>query len=199
MNFRRTTTEQPPTPPAAADRPAKPGGKGRPTPKRSESQKRRAAAAAPTDRKQAVKLQRQEAKALRARYRAAVATGDEKNYPALHFGAERGLVRDLVDSRHSIAWLGLPVVLLTFFTMYVVVAANPKLAPIVNVAFLAIFSAVMLDSFIAWRRIKRGLRERFPTGTKEKTGTLALYGVSRNNQRPGRRKPPRRVKPGDEV
>lgn len=194
MNFRRTTTQQPPAEPPPDTVLAKPGGKGRPTPKRSEAQtKRRAAVTAPADRKEAARLQRAATRAARERHRHALATGDEKNYPPLHAGRERAAVRDAIDSRRSIAWVGMPVFLVLFVLLLFVAPANPTLVPLINLLVFVLFFLVMGDSFVAWRRVKRVLKERFPEGTEESTSGLALYGVSRNNQRPGRRKPPARV------
>jgi hypothetical protein len=195
VNFRRTSTQQPPGQAEPETPPAKAGGKGRPTPKRSDAQSRRKAAVtkAPTDRKEAVRLQRAAARAARERHRQALATGDEKNYPPLHSGKERAAVRDAVDSRRSIAWTGMPVFFVLFFLLIGVTPAVPALAPPINLLVFVLFFLVMGDSVAAWRRVKRVLRERFPGGTEESANSLALYGVSRNNMRPGRRKPPPRV------
>jgi len=200
VNFRRTTTEQPPAQPPAESEPVKPGGKGRPTPKRSDAQtKRRAAAApAPTNRKEAARLQREAAKAARERHRQALATGDEKNYPPLHAGKERALVRDVVDSRRSIAWVGMWA-FVTMFLVLLMFPTNVAVAVGVQTGFLLLAAAVIWDTLAVRRRVKQLLATQFPNGTKEPTRALVLYGISRNNQRPARRKPRPRVKVGDPV
>jgi hypothetical protein len=205
VNLRRTTTKarQPatPSPDREAQQPvAKPGGKGRPTPKRSEAQgKRRAVTAAPTDRKSAVRQQRDTIKSTRRLQRAAVLAGDEKNYPPMHAGKERGVVRDVIDSRRPIIWVAMPLAIIVIMLMMVTPPTNEPAVIVLNVLLLGFVVVIFSDSFSAWQAVKRELSERFPTGTKEKTRTLALYGLARNNQRPGRRRPAPRVKPGDDI
>jgi len=195
VKLRRTTTVQtPPEPPVVS----RPGGKGRPTPKRSEAQKRRAITAAPTDRKEAAKRLRVDAKAKRSAQAAALAAGDERNYPAMHAGKERALIRDIVDSRRSFAWLGMP----GFIAMLPLLLISPysqTLAALLNIPILALVTFVGWDYFAVRRRIKAVLAERYPTGTKESTRLLVLYGVSRNNTWPSRRKPKPRVKVGEPI
>ena len=195
MKLRRTTTVQTlPEPPVVS----RPGGKGRPTPKRSEAQKRRAITAAPTDRKEAAKRLRADAKAKRSAQAAALAAGDERNYPAMHAGKERALIRDIVDSRRSFAWLGMP----GFIAMLPLLLISPysqTLAALLNIPILALVTFVGWDYFAVRRRIKAVLAERYPTGTKESTRLLVLYGVSRNNTWPSRRKPKPRVKVGEPI
>lgn len=198
MKLRRSTptVETPPPPPP----PVKAGGKGRPTPKRSDSVKRRAISAAPTDRKAAARRLREEAKANRAAGALALESGDERNYPALHAGKERALVRDIVDSRRSFGWLGIPGMIAMLPLMLIAAGTrNQTLNALVNVPIFAIIGLVMWDYIAVRRRIKSVLAERYPTGTKESRRLLVLYGVSRNNNWPSRRKPKPRVKMGDPI
>ena len=76
--FRRRTTEEAPPPPAAAESaPARPGSKGRPTPKRRDAeQARKARVSAPRDRKEAIRQQREKSRAERAKVQQAMVTGD---------------------------------------------------------------------------------------------------------------------------
>lgn len=196
MKLRRTTTtataETPPEPVVVA----KPSGKGRPTPKRSEAQKRRAITAAPTDRKAAARRMREEAKKARAAQALALATGDERNYGPMHAGKERALVRDVVDSRRSLGWMGMPGFIL-MLPLIIVSAYWPALAVLLNVVIFGLVGTIAWDYFAVRRRLKAVLAERYPTGTKESTRLLVLYGVSRNNTMPSRRKPKPRVSNGD--
>jgi hypothetical protein len=194
---RRTTPADPPAQPVEVTPPPKPGGKGRPTPKRSEAQGKRRTAVRPppTDRKEAARRMREDARAARVRQRTAVETGDEKDYPPLHAGKERALVRDVIDARRSIAWVAMPTLLILLVPLWLS-ADNPSLAATINSFLLVLMLAVTVDVVIAYRRVKKALAERFPTGTRERTSTLALYGISRNNQIPARRKPKPRVKRG---
>ncbi|HZG95926.1 MAG TPA: DUF3043 domain-containing protein [Mycobacteriales bacterium] len=194
---RRTTPADPPAQPVEATPPPKPGGKGRPTPKRSEAQGRRRTAVRPppTDRKEAARRMREDAKAARLRQRSAIETGAEKDYPPLHAGKERALVRDIIDARRSFAWVAMPALLILIVPLWFS-AGNRELAATINLFLLVLMLAVTVDVVIAYRKVKKVLAERFPTGTRERTSTLALYGISRNNQIPARRKPRPRVKRG---
>lgn len=194
MKLRRTTTVEPPAPPVAA----KPGGKGRPTPKRSQAQKRRAISAAPTDRKQAARRLREEAKAARQAQAAALASGDERNYGPLHAGKERALVRDIVDSRRSFGWLGLPG-LIAMLPVLLITSQFKTVQSIVSYPMFVLLALIGYDYVAVRRRIKAVLAERYPTGTKESTRLLVLYGVSRNNTWPSRRKPKPRLHVGDAI
>lgn len=194
MKFRRTTTVQTPAEPQVA----KPGGKGRPTPKRSDAQKRRAISAAPTDRKQAARRLREEARVQRAAHAAALAAGDERNYGPMHAGKERAMVRDIVDSRRSFGWLGIPG-FVAMLPLIIIGSQSPLLGQLLNIPILAMVGLIGWDYFAVRRRIKAVLAERYPTGTKASTRLLVLYGVSRNNTWPSRRKPKARVHTGDPI
>jgi hypothetical protein len=191
---RTTTTVEPPAQPAVV----KPGGKGRPTPKRNEAQKRRATSAAPTDRKAAAQRIREESKVRRAAEAAALASGDERNYGPLHSGKERALVRDIVDSRRSFGWLGIPG-FIVMLPLILIAGQVPSIAPVLNVPIFGLVFLIGYDYISVRRRIKHVLAERYPTGTKASTRLLVLYGVSRNNTWPSRRKPKPRVRVGDPV
>ena len=199
MKLRRTTTVDPPPalPPASQPAP-KPAGKGRPTPKRSDAQKRRAISAAPTDRKEAARRARAEARVQRDAGAAALASGDERNYPPMHFGKERALVRDIVDSRRSFGWLGVPG-FIAMLPLVIMSGYSKPLAALLNVAIFILVGLIGWDYFAVRRRVKAVLAERYPTGTKASTRLLMLYGVSRNNTWPSRRKPKPRVKVGDRI
>jgi uncharacterized protein YneF (UPF0154 family) len=187
-------SEQPAIKPAVV----KPGGKGRPTPKRSDATKRRAVTAAPTDRKEAARRLRAEAKAQRAAQAAALATGDERNYGPMHAGKERALVRDIVDSRRSFGWLGIPG-FVAMLPLILISSQSTTLAALLNIPIFLLVGVIGWDYFAVRRRIKAVLAERYPTGTKTTTRLLVLYGVSRNNTWPSRRKPKPKVKVGDPI
>ena len=89
--------------PAGADA-TKPGGKGRPTPKRREVEKgRRRAITAPRDRKEAYKQTRERQREERTRSMQALRAGDEKHLPLRDRGPVKKYARDLVDARRSVA------------------------------------------------------------------------------------------------
>ncbi|MCU1587381.1 MAG: conserved rane protein of unknown function, partial [Frankiales bacterium] len=96
-------------------------GKGRPTPKRRDVQKRRGGPVAPppTNRREAAKALRAKQAADRQRGRAGSAGRSEGVLLARDQGPVRGLVRDLVDSRRNLGGLLMPAAALSigsFFT-----------------------------------------------------------------------------------
>ena len=173
--------------------PPKPGGKGRPTPKRSEAQKRRAATTRPpTSRKEALQQQ----KAARRAQRAALRTGDEKSLPAFARGPERAAVRDAVDSRLSLGWLAIPGLLLNVLSFAVRDDGLQRL--LANVGFV-MFMMLVADTVSAILRVRRVLAARFPNGTEARRGALIRYGVARNIALRRTRVPRPRVKVGEDV
>lgn len=196
MKLRRTTPEPPPAPaPQVVD---KPGGKGRPTPKRNASQQRRAITAAPTDRKAAARRIRDEARAERAGQALALATGDERNYGPMHAGKERALVRDIIDARRGFGWMMLPG-MVALLPLLLIASQSQTASALLNIPVLALVGITGWDYFAVRRSVKSVLAERYPTGTKTTTRLLVLYGVSRNNAWPSRRKPKPRLKVGDPI
>ena len=72
-------------------------GKGRPTPKRRDAQKRRQAVV-PKDRKEAAKLWRERVREQRMQQRQALLTGDERHLPPRDQGPAKRLARDIEDT-----------------------------------------------------------------------------------------------------
>jgi hypothetical protein len=153
-------------------------GKGRPTPKRSEAQGRRAGPPPPppTTRKEAYKRMRATNAARRPEARAAAARGDDNYLPSRDRGPVRKYVRDVVDSRRNVG---------SFFLVIAAVALIGTIAPsaiVKNYASLLLFGfflVMIVDSVILSRRIKRKVAERFPKGDHSSRG-LAWYGISRS-------------------
>src|SRR4051794_19308553 len=105
--FRRRTPSEPEAPeqPATPARPQNKGtqSKGRPTPKRSEAEKRRRQPiTAPKSRKEAYRRQRERVSQDRAKARAGLARGDDKYLPKRDQGPVRRLARDYVDARRTL-------------------------------------------------------------------------------------------------
>src|SRR3954470_7855441 len=103
---------------AASAEEGKPGGKGRPTPKRDEARKKRRAAT-PTNRKEAAALRRQRLREQRTAQRQALITGDERNLPMRDAGPAKRLARDVVDSRFTIGQVFFGLVLAVLFLSFV--------------------------------------------------------------------------------
>ncbi|HEX7187949.1 MAG TPA: DUF3043 domain-containing protein [Actinomycetes bacterium] len=169
----------------------KPGGKGRPTPKRSEAEKgRRRAVAAPRDRKEAYKKVRERQREERGRSMQALRTGDERHLPARDRGPVRRYARDMVDARRSVAEFFLP---LAFLILVLIWAGNEQLKGVGNALWLAVVVLVVVDSMVLGIRLKRGLRQRFPDESQR--GALP-YALMRSMQIRRFRLPPPRVRAG---
>lgn len=111
-------------------------------------------------------------------------------------GPERGLARDLVDSRRTVGtW---------FFggALLVLVGSAQTMPPVVqlasNVLWAALALGVVLDSVLISRRLRRLVRERFPK-TTQRMGSLYLYAIMRAMTFRRMRAPAPRVKLGDRI
>jgi hypothetical protein len=173
-----TTAPAPDTSADLAEQLARAAGKGRPTPKRSEAQGRRAGPPPPppTTRKEAYKRMRGQQASRRVESRAGAARGDDNYLPARDRGPVRKLVRDVVDTRRNVG---------SFFLAIAAVALIGTIVPSVAIrnyaSFLlfGFFLLLIVDSVVLNRKIKRKVAERFPDGN-QKTGGLVWYGISRS-------------------
>jgi len=178
---------------ASPDRPgAVTAGKGRPTPKRSEAERRRRQPyTAPKDRKEASRASRDRQRTDRTRRMEAVRRGEEWALPPRDRGPVKALARDYVDSKRRISeyyMYGLLVLLVLLFIR----------APIVQtIVPLLVLGAVLImgiEGVFIGRRVKRIAAERLPG---QSTRGLALYSAMRALQIRKLRAPKPRVKPGD--
>jgi hypothetical protein len=172
-------------------------GKGRPTPKRKESERRRRSAEPPPkDNKEARKRMREKMRAERAEQFQGARRGDERYLLKRDRGPVRRLVRDLVDARRNIG----PV----FFAglLVVVLCSMQFMPPFVRlggtVLWLGLLLLMMLDAFVISRLVKRAVTARFPD-TNERMPALYLYAVLRSLSFRRIRNPKPQVKVGDEV
>lgn len=147
--------------------------KGRPTPKRAEQ---RAARRKPVvgGKKRAVSNS-----SVRAGWREAMRTGDERNYPPMAAGPERALIRDVVDDRRSFGWLALP-----GWLVAVALTLVPSLAvrAVGSVLFPLLIGVIVADGWLAARTVRKALDARWPEGTPVRRRTLVWYGIARNTQ-----------------
>ncbi|EGD55808.1 DUF3043 domain-containing protein [Gordonia neofelifaecis] len=184
-------------------------GKGRPTPKRREAERRRGPVAPPpTTRAEArarkkslrssmTKEERKEVSSERRRVRLEqrekMMAGDEKYMMARDQGPVRKMARDIVDSRRNFAGLFLP-----FAVFLLVVLMVPNLAVIGNLVLLAFVLLVVFDSLYLGRMVNKRVQERYPDTTD--TGfKLGWYCFTRAMQLRMMRAPRPQVKPGDKV
>lgn len=164
------------------------------TPKR-QSNARRVTEPAPSNRREAYKQMRERQREERAEATAGMRAGDERYLLARDRGPERALVRNLVDSRRTVGtyFFGGAMIVLIGTTIRIPAV---QLASNLLWAFLAI--AVIIDSVLIARRIKRVVRERFPK-TEQKIGALQFYGVMRALSFRRMRVPKPQVQLGDKV
>ncbi|WP_129839419.1 DUF3043 domain-containing protein [Streptomyces sp. RFCAC02] len=167
--------------------------KGRPTPKRSEAEAlRRATAKAPADRKEAARRAREQRRTALSKQREALLSGDERHLPVRDRGPVRRYARDYVDAKWHVAEYFLPiaVVILVLSMLPSMQARNIAL-----MLWLVVIVAIVLDSVLLWRRLKKQLRTRFPNENLRGAGPYALM---RTLQMRRMRLPRPQIKRGEE-
>jgi hypothetical protein len=181
-----------------ADHPAGPGtaytpGKGRPTPKRSESEKRRRGPVKPGDRKPAGKEGRATDRAERARKYEAMKRGEDWAMPARDKGPVKALTRDYVDSRRRISEYYMYILIVLILALFIQSnALKAYLYPVVLVLAVVIIG----EGTIIARHVKKIAAVRFPN---ESTRGITMYAIMRTLQIRRFRMPAPRVKPGDKI
>jgi hypothetical protein len=189
--FRRRTDTSVEEPPQSSEV-TKTGGKGRPTPKRRDAEKRnRQPITAPRTRKEAYRQVRERQAGDRQKAKAGMARGDERYLPRRDQGSARRIARDYVDSRRTFGE----------FFMYItlLVLVGSMAAPVSVKSYLYVFGwPVMLvlivgESIYLGSRVKKLVHERYPD---ESTKGIALYTATRSMQIRRLRMPQARLKPG---
>ncbi|QFG25781.1 DUF3043 domain-containing protein [Actinomadura sp. WMMB 499] len=186
--FKRRTQEAPPNPPQVV----KPGGKGRPTPKRRDAEKRnRQPITAPSNRKEAYKKVRERQAADRVKAREGMQRGDEKYLLKRDKGPVRKLARDYVDSRRTVGSY-------LMYAMFAIVLLS--LIPIPAARLLVLFAppllllAVFGEGLLLSRGIKKLAAERYPEESQKGVG---MYAAMRAMQIRRLRVPAAQVKIGE--
>jgi Protein of unknown function (DUF3043) len=167
-------------------------GKGRPTPKRSEAERRRRQPyTAPKDRKEAARASRSRQRADRTRRMEAVRRGETWALPPRDRGPVKALARDYVDSKRRISeyyMYGLLVLLVLLFVR------APIVQTMVPLLVLAAVLIMGIEGILIGRKAKALAAERLPG---ESTRGVGLYSAMRALQIRKLRVPKPRVKPGD--
>jgi hypothetical protein len=147
---------------------------GQATPKR-QSTGRKVNAPAPENRREAMKQMRERQRQERSEATEGMRNGDERYLLARDRGPERALVRNMIDARRTVGtwFFGGALIVLIGSTVQV---REIQLASNLLWALLAV--AVIVDSVLIARRVKKLIRERFPK-TDQKIGALQFYGVMR--------------------
>lgn len=183
-----------PASPADPEPAAKAAGKGRPTPKRRESeQRRRQPVAAPKTRREAYKQARQRSREARRKARQALRTGDDRYLPPRDAGPVRRYVRDIVDARRNIGDVFLLIV-----TVIVILGFIPVrvVQLIVLTSYPVLLIAVVVDCVRVVRLVRRKVQAKFPDAELRGLGS---YAVLRALQLRRLRLPPPRVRVGARV
>jgi hypothetical protein len=174
--------------------------KGRPTPKRRDSQGRRGPVAAPRTRKEAYARQKQLAKEQKvsrsaarprtvAEQRAALKRGDPDALPNRDKGKTKQLARDYVDSHRLVS----NYLLLLFPVMVIGIAV-----PVAQLFVLAAFFALMVEWYIVGRRVRALALERYGEA-QGGNFSIGFYAGSRAYLIRRWRLPAPRVDLGDEI
>ena len=174
--------------------PERPGftpAKGRPTPKRSEAERRRREPyVAPGDRKAAATQSRDQNRASRQQKVAAMRRGEEWALPAKDKGPVRGLARDVVDARRGLSEYYLFAVVIMF-----VLVLQTSLRAYADIVILGVLLIVVTEGWWVGRRVTALARQRYPG---ESTRGVKTYAALRGAQLRRMRMPPPRVNRGDQ-
>nr|WP_277626706.1 DUF3043 domain-containing protein [Arsenicicoccus piscis] len=143
--------------------PARPGAKGRPTPKRRDQEAARRRPIVPEDRKAAAKGDRAAAREARVKQNAAMMRGEQWALMPRDRGPERQFIRDYVDARWNIAEFAMPVLLVAmvmslFFSRF-------QSSWLMSAIFMLTYGwllAGMIDMAITYRRIKKRYQAKHP-------------------------------------
>ena len=166
------------------------------TPKRTNAQRRHDKATAPANRREAYKQMRERQKVERAEASAGMRAGDERYLLARDRGPERALVRAIVDSKRTAGTWFFAGAIIVFIGSTGRMPTEVQLGANLLWAILAI--AVIVDSIVIARKVKKLVTARFPD-TKQRMGSLYLYGIMRGLTFRRMRVPKPQVELGDKI
>lgn len=194
MTSRRISLRKRPSPdvPAAVEEVPEAGpGKGRPTPKRRDAEKRRGPVAPPpATRREAARRARAEQADARKGVRAASLAKDQSRMLPRDAGPVRALVRDMVDTRRNVAVLMLPFALAV---LLVRLLGSVFLTDLLTRIWTLTLFLVLADLFVLAIVIRRQVRASFPA--EKRTRAHVGYGLMRSTTFRRLRMPPARVRP----
>jgi hypothetical protein len=165
------------------------------TPKRGSAARRKAAEPPPANRREAYKRSRERQRSDRAENMEGMRRGDEKYLLPRDRGPERALVRDVVDSRRTIGTFFMGGALIVLVGSF---ATAPAIAQFVYLLWVAMLFALVVDSILISRKVKKLVYERFPK-TEVRPRALYWYAVTRSISFRRMRVPKPRVKIGDAI
>jgi hypothetical protein len=168
-------------------------GKGRPTPKRSEAERRRRQPyTAPKDRKEAARAGRDRQREDRSRRMQAMRRGEEWALMPRDRGPAKALIRNYVDSRRRLSefyMYGLPVL----FVLLILSKPAPGIVVIIDPLIIVAAGIMIIEGIFISRRARALVTQRLPG---EGTRGVGLYGAMRAMQPRPLRSPKPQVKPG---
>jgi hypothetical protein len=186
--------------------------KGRPTPKRSETTRKRGpvapapmtSAEARQRRKELRNSQtKEERKAERLARRAdmdsrreRMMAGDEAYLLPRDKGPEKRYVRDIVDARRNVLGLFMPSALALVFFMMALPPVQTQ--GLLSIAMLVLMVVMAIDGVLVGRLVNKMVDAKFP-GNTETGWKLGFYAASRASQLRRMRVPRPQVKRGDKV
>ena len=165
--------------------------KGRPTPKRSEKQRRTGPVAPPPlTRKEAAQRQKEATKAARTRIKEGAASGDERYLSKRDAGPVRATVRDVVDARRNVGTVLLPLALVLIVTNLTGIRALQNLGLLL---WLVAILALVVDIALTTAAVRRRLKQEHPQ--EQSVFGHVAYGLLRSTVMRRFRLPPPRVSP----
>jgi hypothetical protein len=178
-------------------------GKGRPTPKRRESDPRSRGPVPPPPKTQREaykrsrgdKSSKEERRKASATRRERMAAGDDRYLMPRDKGPVRAHVRDVVDSRRHLLGLFMPMAILIFIVLFV---RAPALQQYVTSAVLVVLIIMLVEGIFLGRRVVSQVRQKFPNA-EDRALSLGWYAGVRASQIRKLRMPKPRVKVGQNV
>jgi hypothetical protein len=175
-------------------RPGTTAAKGKPTPKRSEAEKRRRQPyTAPGDRKAATTQSRDRDRAGRQRKMEAMRRGEDWALPRKDQGPVKALARDVVDSRRGISEFYLYGIVVLIALLFIPGLRGNLL---IDYIILAILLVIIGEGWYVSRKVVTLAQQRYPG---ESTRGVRVYTALRGTQIRRMRVPAPRVKPGAKI
>jgi Protein of unknown function (DUF3043) len=168
--------------------------KGKPTPKRSEAERRRRQPySAPKDRKEANRVSRDRQRGDRTRRMEGLRRGEDWALPVRDRGPVKALARDYVDSRRRLSEFYMYGLLVLLVLLFIPNAVVKSIVPALVIAAVLI---MLVEGLFIGRRVRGLAAERLPG---ESTRGIALYSAMRALQIRKLRMPKPRVDIGDTI
>ncbi|MFD0705246.1 DUF3043 domain-containing protein [Alloscardovia venturai] len=172
--------------------------KGRPTPKRRDSENARLHPLAPKDRKAQRKAATQRRRERENAEYDAMRTGDLRHMPKAEQLPWRIYIRDYIDARFNLGEYFMIVIVVLLLAAFATTYFAPQLSLVILILMYVYFFAIIVDSFLMWRKLKKKLIEKFGERSVAKGMRSGYYAWSRALQvRSWRLPKPRTKKHGE--